>query len=236
MRRVLIVKTGRTVPAVLELRGDFEDLIPAAMGLRREDVDVVDVTRDQALPAPDAEVAAVVTGSAAMVSKREPWSVRTGEWLAEAAQLGTPILGICYGHQLLADALGGEVGVNPRGREIGTSEVRLTEEGTRDPLLGCLRSPFVVQQTHLESVLSPPPGARVLAENDADPCQAFVVGERVWGVQFHPELDAAIIRQYVEARRETIAQEGTDPQTLLDATTDSDAGHTLLARFADLVR
>jgi len=236
MRRVLIVKTGRTVPAVLESRGDFEDLIPAGMGLRREEVDVVDVTRDQPLPAPEADIAAVVTGSAAMVTHREPWSVRTGEWLAEAARLGTPILGICYGHQLLADALGGEVDINPRGREIGTSEVRLTDDGTRDPLLGSLESPFVVQQTHLESVLSPPPGARILADNDADSCQAFVFGERAWGVQFHPELDVAIIRHYIEARRATIAQEGTDPDTLLDATRDSDAGHTLLARFAELAR
>ena len=60
-----------------------------------------------------------------MVSEREPWSERAAEWLREVAQRGIPLLGICYGHQLLAHALGGRVGANPQGREIGTVEVGL---------------------------------------------------------------------------------------------------------------
>jgi GMP synthase (glutamine-hydrolysing) len=169
-----------------------------------------------------------------MVSAREPWSERTGEWLARAVDERTPLLGICYGHQLLAHALGGEVGSNPRGREIGTVEVQLTDEGRLDTLLGILPPRFRVQATHMESVLTLPKGARVLASNAADPHQAFAIGDRAWAVQFHPEADVDAIRGYIEARAEKIREEGLDPDALVAAATDTEHGTTILRRFAEL--
>ena len=233
-RPVLIVKTGSTLPAIAARRGDFEDWITEGMGVARDDVRVSRVDQGEALPPPDEIGAVVVTGSAAMVSAREPWSERTGEWLARAVDGRTPVLGICYGHQLLAHALGGEVGLNPRGREIGTIEVELTEEGRRDALLGILPPRFRVQATHMESVLALPRGARVLAQNALDPHQAFVIGDRVWAVQFHPEADADAIRGYIEARAEKIRDEGLDPEALIAAATDTEHGTAILRRFAEL--
>src|SRR5262245_61079370 len=106
------------------------------MGLAKSDVEVAAVAQGDPLPAPESPAGVVVTGSSAMVSHREPWSELTAEWLARAVELGTPVLGICYGHQLLAHALGGAVGRNPRGREIGTVEVRSLLPGQQDPLFG----------------------------------------------------------------------------------------------------
>ena len=121
MTRVLIVKTGETLPAIRERRGDFEDWIAAGMGLAREAVDVVEVHREHPLPDAAEPSGIVVTGSPALVTDREPWSERTAAWLRQVVEAGTPLLGICYGHQLLAHALGGRVEQSPRGREIGPS-------------------------------------------------------------------------------------------------------------------
>jgi GMP synthase (glutamine-hydrolysing) len=235
MRRVVVLKTGSTLPELRARRGDYEDWIAAGLGMAPERVQVVAVHEAGLPPPPGAPAGVVVTGSAAFVSQREPWSERAAGWLREAVAAGTPVLGICYGHQLLAHALGGRVGRNPRGREIGTVEVEVLPAARRDPLFAELGSPLPMQATHLESVLELPPGARWLAQSRGDPHQAFAVGPRAWGVQFHPEFDADVIRAYLAARREVVRAEGLDPDALESGVRDSPAGPVLLRRFAAML-
>jgi GMP synthase (glutamine-hydrolysing) len=170
-----------------------------------------------------------------MVTDREPWSERAAAWLREVVDAGTPLLGICYGHQLLAHALGGVVGDNPLGREIGTVPLELRPEAARDPLLQVLTEGDPVHATHVQAVLSLPAGARHLAATAGDPHQAFAVADRAWGVQFHPEFDADVIRGYLAGRRERISAEGLDAEALLGAVRESPAGPRLLRRFASLL-
>jgi GMP synthase (glutamine-hydrolysing) len=236
LSRLLIVKTGDTLPALREQRGDYEAWISARMGLARSDVEVVAVAHGEPLPAPGSRAGVVVTGSSAMVSDREPWSELTAEWLARAVAVGTPVLGICYGHQLLAHALGGAVGRNPRGREIGTVEVRSLAPAQQDPLFGVWGAAGPAHVTHLESVLALPGDATRLAESDLDPVQSFAVGERAWGVQFHPEFDADTVRAYLSARREVALAEGLDPDALLAQVREAPGGPRILRRFAELIR
>jgi len=236
MRPLLIVKSGRTLPELARRRGDYEDWISAGMGLDPAWLRIAHVYENAPLPEPDAFAGVVVTGSSAMVSHREPWSERTAAWLAGAVRAGTPVLGICYGHQLLAHGLGGRVGPNPRGREIGTVEVALSTAARGDPLFEQLPERLRVQATHVEAVLELPAGARLLGSSDADPHQAFAVGERAWGVQFHPEFDADVVRAYLTARRELLLAEGLDPEALWRAASDSPHGTAILRRFARLLR
>jgi len=236
MRPLLIVKVGSTLPEIAARRGDFEDWIVARLGADPARIRIAAVQAGAELPAPATLAGVVVTGSSAMVSHGEAWSERTAAWLGAAALAGTPVLGICYGHQLLAHALGGRVGRNPRGREIGTVEVRLHERAREDALFAELPAQLKVQATHVESVLELPAGARPLASSPGDPHQAFAVGERAWGVQFHPEMDADVIRGYLTARREAVLAEGLDPDALLRAASDSPHGAAILRRFTGFLR
>jgi GMP synthase (glutamine-hydrolysing) len=235
MEPVAIVKTGGALPSVAARRGDFEDWIAVGMGLEPTRVEVVRVFEGQVPPDPRSLAGAVVTGSAAMVTDREPWSEATAEWLALAIAAETPVLAICYGHQLLAHALGGRVAQNPRGREIGTVEVTLTAAARGDELLGDLPGAFRVQSSHLESVLELPPGATRLATTKLDPNHAFRVGRAAWGVQFHPEFDADIVRGYIAARRDAILGEGLDADALSRDAIDGPDGTAVLRRFARIL-
>lgn len=235
MDRLLIVKTGTTLPSLLEQRGDFEDWISDGMGISRESVEVVNVREGGVLPDPGSLCGVVVTGSSAMVSHRQPWSERTADWLRGAVDRGTRVLGICYGHQLLAHALGGRVGPNPLGREIGTLPVRLEQAAAADPLLQGFSGPLRIHLTHLESVLELPPGGVRLGVSDGDPNSVFVMGQTAWGVQFHPEFDADLMRGYIEERRELLMAEGIDADARLGSVAECPDGTALLRRFADLL-
>src|SRR5271157_4820969 len=101
---ILILKMGSTLTSLKSQRGDFEDWIIAGAGLPRSDVRVVDLPAGDALPSSDGEAGVIVTGSHTMVTERKDWSERAAEWLRNAVSRRLPVLGICYGHQLLAYA------------------------------------------------------------------------------------------------------------------------------------
>src|SRR5690606_10963414 len=191
----------------------------------------VDVEGGDALPGRDGFAGVLVTGSAAMVTERLDWSERAAGWLREAAHAGLPLLGICYGHQLLAHALGGEVGDNPNGREMGTVAIDLLPAAAADPLFAGLPGRFLAQSTQLQSVLRPPGGAVVLARSALDPCNAFRWGDAAWGVQFHPEFGTVHMRGYLQARAEGLAKEGGDPARMIAGVSAAPHARQVLRRF-----
>jgi GMP synthase (glutamine-hydrolysing) len=234
MRRILVIKTGTTLPSLLARQGDFEDWVISGLGVPLDQIRVVNVQAGDALPDPGDMAGVVITGSHSMVTEHEPWSERTTAWLREAVAQHTPVLGICYGHQLLAHALGGEVGDNPRGTETGTVDVYLNEAGSADRLLGELANPLRVHVSHQQTVLRLPPGAKHLAWSARDAHQAFIVGDKAWGVQFHPEFNAEVVRAYVADEQEIMRAEGQDPDQISAQVEETIYGRTILRRFAQL--
>lgn len=236
MSKIVVVKAGSTFPELAAQQGDFEAWIVAGLGLDRDRVAVVAVCEGEALPACDSLAGTVVSGSHTSVADREPWSEVLAQWLAGAVECGLPLLGICYGHQLLAYALGGEVRENPRGLEFGTVPIHLTVEAAADPLFGGLPATFPAQVCHSQTVVRLPAGARRLAWSERDAVQAFAVGRQAWGVQFHPEFDEAAVRYYIGAFRDSLVEQGDVPVTLAASCGATPEAGGLLKRFATLVQ
>ncbi|MFW5903600.1 MAG: type 1 glutamine amidotransferase [Halolamina sp.] len=138
--------------------------------------------------------AVAITGSAASVYWDEDWIDDTRKYVREAIDRGLPVLGVCWGHQLLGDVLGGTV--EDMGRfEIGYREIRRVGDS---PLLSGLDDPFVAFVTHGDAVTELPPGADVIAKTDVAN-YGFRVGH-AFGVQFHPEYDAETARTVTESK------------------------------------
>ncbi|GAK58690.1 glutamine amidotransferase class-I [Candidatus Vecturithrix granuli] len=236
MPTLLLLKTGSTFPELVSQKGDFEDWILQGMGLTRRDVSIVDVTQQEPFPAYDTLSGIVITGSHDMVTDGHAWNERTARWLRRAIEGRIPILGICYGHQLLAYACGGEVADNPHGREFGTVDIQLTTEAKDDLLFGNLSNPFPAHVCHTQSVLRLPPEARLLASSAMDAHQAIVIGECAWGVQFHPEFDVEATQAYIHACAQVLRAQGTEPEQLRQQCRATPQSSALLKRFYDIVR
>jgi GMP synthase (glutamine-hydrolysing) len=229
---ILILKLGDTLPDLIERRGDFEAWFLAGLGAPAQ---VLDPRTGADFPALAEVSGIIITGSHSMVTERLPWSERSAAWVRSAVEAGIPTLGVCYGHQLLAHAFGGRVGNNPNGTQKGTTEVELTLAGREDPLLGRLGAErFAAQVSHTQSVLELPPGAVRLAGDGWDENQAFRLGNNAWGVQFHPEIDADILRAYVRAEAENLKAQGQDPEKILAQVRETPVAARLLSRFAAL--
>ena len=151
-----------------------------------------------------------------------PWIAREKRLLERAAAADVPVLGICFGGQLLARVLGGTC-FRAEGSEIGWLPVR-----TRDPEL-VPEGPWF--QWHFDTFTAPE-GATVLAETDLGP-QAFVIG-RSLGVQFHPEVTPAIMEDWVRVYRHELDGDGVDPDRLLQETYDrADSARASSRRLLD---
>lgn len=187
---------------------------------------------DEGEPLPDFSQirCAIITGSPAMVTEHLDWSETLAEWILKAHQ-NIPLLGVCYGHQLIAYALGGVVDYNPNGREIGTV---VASKVIDDPLFYGLDSQFEVQTTHSQSVIRLPGTATLLATTQLDPHHAFKIGNNTYGVQFHPEFSARTIQHYLVTRREEIVSEKLDWLKLYQNTHPVLTGRLVLNNFKKL--
>ncbi|MEA9389819.1 glutamine amidotransferase [Acerihabitans sp. TG2] len=207
---LLLLQLGEPPQEIAAQVGEQADWFNAALAELGYPIHLVRPDLGLALPA-YAEVSAVmISGSWAMVTDRLPWSERTGAWLRDAFHAGMPMLGICYGHQLLAHALGGTVGDNPNGLEMGLLPVTLTAQAQDDALLGSFPSHFTAYLTHKQSVLVPPVGAQVLATSDMDHCQIIRYSDRVLSSQFHPEFTADTMLACISRNETALKRLGRD--------------------------
>jgi GMP synthase (glutamine-hydrolysing) len=233
MNTILVVKLGSTYPQLIAKQGDFDDWVIRRLDLPESETRVVDVVAGEKLTN-DSFGGAIITGSHNMVTDKLDWSERTAEWLRRQVEKRTPILGICYGHQLLAYSLGGVAGPNPKGREFGNQKIHLNDAAKSDLLFGSLPKVFEGHCCHAQSALKLPAGAVCLGGNSHEPNHAVRFAENCWGVQFHPEFDADVTLYYIEQHKDLLSKQGVDTKKLSNAVVPTPESYALISRFANI--
>ncbi len=192
-------------------------------------------------PAPDVRTygGLVVLGGIANPDEdgRLPWIAEERRLISSALEHDVPLLGLCLGAQLLAQAAGGEAPLLG-GLDLGWREVDLTPDGAADAVVSALPRRFAAFQWHRYG-LRPPAEAAVLALGSLGP-QAFRVGARAWGLQFHLEVDEAILAHWFDVAPEEVAAAGEDlgelrRETVAEAPASLGRAHALGRRFAAVI-
>jgi GMP synthase (glutamine-hydrolysing) len=232
MKPVLIIRTGRAPDPIRARHGDFPHWFRLGAGLHTRQLHIVDVAAGEALPSPREIAGAMITGSAAMVTARAAWSERTAGWIRDAMDIELPLFGVCYGHQLMAHALGGRVDYLPGGREIGTQAIGLSCDAAHDPLARTLPASFRAHTTHEQSVIEPPRASIVLAGSARDSHQLLRYGPSAVSAQFHPEFNADVMRAYIKRKHADMQREGSDPLQAFRAVAATPFARRLLRRFS----
>jgi GMP synthase (glutamine-hydrolysing) len=189
-----------------------------------------------------AEYDAVLSFGGAMHADQEgrhPWLRFEKDFLAAMLDDGMPVLAVCLGTQLLADAAGGTAR-RASEPEIGWLEVEVTDEGASDPVVGPLAPSFTAFQWHSYEAL-PPDGAAILARSPVCP-QAYRIGDRAWGIQFHAEVTATDVSHWIDDYQvdEDAVRIGIDPEKLREETEPrigdwNQLGRELCGRFLDAI-
>lgn len=231
MKKIYIIKTGDTLSDIADRFSDFEDWIIRGLKVDPSEVTVFDAVNNRDLPEIDRIKSAVIAGSHAMVTENLPWSLNIEDWIPGIIENHIPLLGICYGHQLIAKAMGGVIAYHPGGMELGTKEITLFESSRKDPLFDGFPERMNVHVSHSQTVATLPPGAVLLAGNNFEPHHAFRIGKNTWGVQFHPEYDTLIMQAYISQSAKLFGEISAIEATLLEEVKETPFAADMLERF-----
>jgi GMP synthase (glutamine-hydrolysing) len=222
------MQTG--TPEGLKTYGSFWEMFFDEGGCGAQDTAVIDVSKGESLAAPADYSSAIITGSPAMVTEHLEWSERAAEWVRGAVQCRLPLLGVCYGHQLMAYALGGEVAYLDGGVELGTLDVYM--ETYDNPVFNGLPKIFKANLVHSQTVTKLPPEALAIAHSERDPNQIIIYNDVTFSVQFHPEYSGAVMRDYIELYKAESREDAEKFDKL--AAEDTPESRGILRKFIEL--
>ena len=232
MKKLFILKVGTTFNSTYKENGDFEDWVIKQVDNKKLKISILDIQKGAKLPNLDECAGIIITGSHSMVTQEEPWSVKIEKWIPSLIENSIPLLGICYGHQLLGKSMQGFTTFHKNGIEIGTVDVKLTKEAKDDELFKDMPNSFKVHTIHSQTVEDLPPNSVRLASNSHDKNHAFRIGKNAWGVQFHPEYNNKIMKSYIKE----IAKVKEIPQDeLLNGVEQTNEANSILKKFGQIV-
>ncbi len=188
-----------------------------------------------ALPALTSYDAVLVMGGdmGAYDDDRAPWLPALKALIRDAVSTGTPTLGICLGHQVMAVALGGEVIRNPRGQTVGLQPVGWSSEAADDALFGARGGDEMAIHWNNDIVVGMPDGGAVLARTPGGEVQVARFADSAWGIQSHPEVDSDVVTGWAAEDRDDLVALGLDEHVVLAEI--KDAEHALEAQWRPLI-
>lgn len=200
--KIAILKTDAVRPEWVPTYGEYPDMFQRL--LRQVDptleFEVWDVEEGEFPARTDHVDAFLITGSKSSVYDDKPWIRELEAFVRRLRDEGRKVIGICFGHQLIARALGGRVEKSDKGWGVGIHEYRISDDSLHDGE----GDSFRLLASHQDQVLTAPPGATVIAENEHCEIAAFKVGEQLLAFQGHPEFIPEYSREIMQFRKDMI--------------------------------
>ena len=234
--RIGIIETGN-VSDVLKARfGDYPSIFHALIHTQLPDAEFIDVSviNGQALGRPEDADGWLITGSRHGVYEDLDWITDLKAFVRDCMARKVPVVGICFGHQLLAEAMGGKVEKSARGWGLGVHEYNTHN---LPGWMADLKASFKGYAVHQDQVIVPPSGAQIIASSDFCPYAAMVYGDPdapdAITVQSHPEMSADFVQGLIDTRLNAIVSPAllAEAQAGLVQMVQNDVWATLIARF-----
>ena len=199
-----ILKTGQPPVELVGRFGTYPEMFRRLLGPDAHDYSVYAADEGELPDSPTACDAFLITGSSAGVYEDRPWIAPAEDFLRRARGRAA-LVGICFGHQLMAQAFGGRVIKSPNGWGVGEQQYRVLK---REPWMAPLDEDWTdtirLPGSHQDQVVELPPGAEVIAASDFSPFGALAWRDQpAISIQLHPEFAPAYARALIEARRGT---------------------------------
>lgn len=198
MTRIAILETGAPPPGLAAVHGDYPSMFRDLLGDGYEFA-TFDVQAGE-WPDPTAFDAAIITGSSAGVYETDPWIADLLDWI-RGAKGRTKLIGVCFGHQAMAQALGGRVEKSERGWGVGLHRYEVVPT---EPWMSPVAAAVAIPASHQDQVVEKPEGARVLLRSDFTPFAGLAWGDDAISMQAHPEFTPAFATELTAGRHDRI--------------------------------
>lgn len=208
--RVGLLQCGYVRDDVAADHGDYPELFAALLADRPIELVAFDVQKGPLPSSPNDCDGWLVSGSANSTYEDLPWIQDTARFITEVIDAEVALIGICFGHQLMAQALGGTVERSERGWGVGVHTYEVTAPLPHWPTDLAPVTSLTMVASHQDQVSVLPDGAAVLASSKHCPVAAFEVNDKTVAVQGHPEFTAPLSRALIEVRRAVIGTEAVE--------------------------